>query len=116
MPQRNRSRQFTGGPQGDDAWVLVLIPTLGELRSNQKLIKTLGRESDEAEEAARKYLAAHTLQWNWVDDEGKAFPSPHKNHEIFGELTNEEMRFIANAMNGAAGESIEESKKLKKPS
>jgi hypothetical protein len=112
MPTRNRVRKITGGPQGDDAVVVILIPTVGEMREQNKLAKSLGPESDEAEDAARKYLAAHVLDWNWMLDETTKLPNPHENPEVFAVLMQDELRFIGQALAGNAQQVAEEQKKL----
>ena len=36
MPKRKRIREYVGGPQGDDAVVVMKISTIGEMNSNKK--------------------------------------------------------------------------------
>ncbi len=112
MPSRNRVRKIFGGPQGEDAVVVILIPTVGEMREQSKLAKSLGPESDEAEESARKYLAAHVLEWNWMLDEKEPLASPFDNPEVFGLLMREELTFIGQALAGNAQQVADEQKKL----
>lgn len=125
MPQRNRTQTVTGGPQGEDARLIILMPTQGELRGHAKAIARVERElsglikaaesgalseeqtgkverlSDEMSQAMSSYMAAHVVTWNWVNDEGEPLPTPFNHPEVFDALTSSEVEFIGQALNGA---------------
>lgn len=115
MARASRVKTIKGGPQGADAKLVLLIPTVGEMRHQRKitmaLMKEKGDDSEEVEENANQYLAEHVLEWNWVDDEGKVFDLPRNNKEVLPLLTQEELNFIAKAM---AGQNEEETADRKK--
>lgn len=116
MPSRNRILVVSGGPQGEDAQITVLVPTLGEMREQAKASKISGLDSDDAEISAREYLGRHILSWNWVDDDGNLMPAPNKNPDVFSLLTRAEVTFIGQSLSGMAGDALENQKKLPKPS
>jgi hypothetical protein len=111
MPQRTRIRTIKGGPQGEDASITIVIPTVGEMRAQGNSTRNLDRASDEMENSARAYLSRHVRAWNWVDDEGKPMPKPHDNPDVFGDLTPDELEFIGNALAGKSPEVVAETKK-----
>lgn len=111
MLKRNRVRTMKGGPMGDEAFVVVLVPTIGELRHQAKQAEKLGMESDAAESEANIYFSKHILKWNWVDDEGQPLPQPFDNPGIFTVLTGDELRFLGQCLAGQTPEQEEDRKK-----
>jgi len=115
MARASRVKTVKGGPQGPDAKVVVLIPTVGEMRHQRKvtlsLMKEHGDDAEEVEANANQYLADHVLEWNWTDDEGKVFDLPRTNQAVLAELTQEELNFIAQVMAGQNPEEVADRKK-----
>lgn len=99
MPQRNREKQVPFPLQGDDAFIKVRMPTLKEMEF-LKTLQTDYAEVDQQEQAARRFLAEFMLDWNLVDDYGVELPKPNNNPDVFGALTNEEVKFIYKALAG----------------
>jgi len=100
MPERNRVRVVNGGPQGDDSWVKLQMPTLNETKGFQKISTELEAGSEEQEQAARQYIAGFIHDCNYVDDAGEPLPKQHKNTEVIGDLLQEEFKHIFLAWNG----------------
>lgn len=125
MPSRNRTRTIKGGPQGADAVLEIIIPTVDENRQQQAIItqyqsiasedaNKVGEMQEAIEVAAREYIAAHVKFWNWVDDDGKELTLPSADYNVLGELIREELDFIAKALNGQVGEMGDTKKLVKK--
>lgn len=151
MPQRNRTQTITGGPQGEDAQLVVMMPTYGESREYAKKLTRLERQisalmkqvedakphaatadedsvtkagdnsslddidrlTDQLTGATATYLSDHLIEWNWVGDDDAALTKPHRNPEIMDSLTNDEIRFIQDALNGATAQQEDAKKKLR---
>ena len=126
MPQRNRERTITGGPQGDDAVVVVFMPTIEQLNAGldtsdipddepaenaaEAVAVTLSR-MDKIEKKAREFFARHVRSWNWVDDNSDPLPQPHGNPDVFGLLLQDELAFIAKYLRGQAEQQVKNRKK-----
>ena len=48
----------------------------------------------------RDLLTANIIEWNWVDDAGKALPVPSAEPAIIERLTDDEVNFLARAIQG----------------
>lgn len=48
----------------------------------------------------RALLEQYVVDWNWVDYAGKALPLPADMPGVIGQLTDEEVAFLARAING----------------
>lgn len=124
MPSRNRNRKIFGGPQGPDAFIEIIVPTVDDNRRQQAIISAYqemaadeGRISEAnelIEKAAREYVAAHVTNWNWVDDDGAPLAIPSADQDVLGLLIREELDFIARALNGQVTEGGETKKLVKK--
>lgn len=125
MPSRNRTRNIPGGPQGADARLEIIIPTVDENRAQQALIseyQAIAEQDPEMipviqekiEVAARQYIANHVKSWNWVDDSDSPLALPSADYNVLGLLIREELDFIAKALNGQIGETGETKKSVKK--
>lgn len=108
MPQRNGIRTILGGPQGEDAEIRYSVSTINELQAE---LDSLDLSSPEAEQRAREFFAKRLISWNWVDNDGTPLPQPHNNPDVFGELTSEEMQFVAQCVRGQAPEQVNARKK-----
>lgn len=138
MPKRVRTQTIVGGPQGDDAKVVILMPTYGESRQYTKQLTLLERKintiiqdsdtgndpdgtlateleslTDQLSAATSIYLSAHMLDWNWVNDDDEPLPKPHNDQAVIDNLTTEEIAFIRDALNGATAQQEDGRKKLR---
>lgn len=115
MARASRLKTVKGGPQGPEASVVLLIPTVGEMRAQRKMtladIKALGEDAEEVEAGANAYLGNHVISWNWVNDDNEVFELPSKNPGILAELTQDELNFIAQALSGQLPAEEEDRKK-----
>lgn len=114
MPQRTgRTVTVWGGPQGDDAFVIVKRMTVEEGSAFGKLfIAGEGDNADEKEIAARKSVAEKTLDWNWVSDDGSPLPKPLEDPSVIGDLLPNELEWLFKAI---AGTTDGQKKDLKMP-
>ena len=48
----------------------------------------------------RDLLTANVIEWNWVDDAGKALPVPSADPSVIERLTDDEVNFLARAIQG----------------
>ncbi len=138
MPKRVRTQTIIGGPQGEDAKVVILMPTYGESRQYTKQLTLLERKinaliqqsesgddpdetlatnlealTDQLSTATSVYLSSHLLEWNWVDDNDDPLPKPHNDETVIDNLTNEEIAFVRDALNGATAQQEDGRKKLR---
>jgi hypothetical protein len=113
VPKRNRTRKFVGGPQGEDAEIVMKIPTIGELNANAKVVKDLQKEEkqQEAEKTSQKMLIEHIISWNWVDEDENVIPLPKDRSDIFELLTTEEAQFIGQCFNNRTDTQVATEKK-----
>lgn len=111
MPARNMIRTYTGGPQGEDAKVVIKMPTIGEMRHQQKDMSKFEDGSDESEASARSYFSEHVVEWNWVDGDGQPLPSPRMNPDAFTELLADELSYLGKCLSGEAPQFKAEIKK-----
>lgn len=107
MPQRKTSiiQVDSTDVQGEGSWVKVRRMKWGEIKAlskRQAEIKAAGDEgANLAIDVSDDLLAEHTMEWNWVDDEGNPLPQPHGNVEVIDGLTDEEFSFLADAIAGS---------------
>jgi hypothetical protein len=94
MPQRNREKIVYGGPQGDDAFVKLRMPTTEEINAFQRISAEQSGTLDELESAAREHIAKFILEWNYVDDDGAPLPQPHNNPDVFEQILGVEFQHI----------------------
>lgn len=102
MPQRTgREKKVFGGPQGDDAFVVIQRLTVDENESFVKLFtKVDPKTADETEVEVRRRLANILIGWNWVDDDDSPLPNPHDNVELIGRLYNDELKYLLSLIMG----------------
>lgn len=55
----------------------------------------------------RRLLGENVLEWNWVDDAGKALPVPSADVSVIERLTDEEVTFLAQAIQSGAAPTTE---------
>jgi hypothetical protein len=123
MPKRVSTRRVTGGPQGDDAYVVLKRLNWDEQRALRQRLRPFVPESsangdnplhdldlaDKGDSEMLNILSEQVLEWNWVADEAgeKPLPQPKGNPEILGQLLDNEKTFLIQA---AMGEESEEKK------
>ena len=100
MPKRNRETKITGGPQGEDAFIIVRFPTIAALATYRIGVTIDPNNLLKQERLALTFLSGHVLDWNWVDDDDDPLPNPHNKPEIFDLLTKYEVAFIINILSG----------------
>ena len=99
--------------QGEGSW--IIIRNLGfDILSGQKdsgLLSEL-QAADSNMDLAYRAVKAICYEWNWVDDNGKPFPQPKDDPEVFDELTVKEQWFILQAAElDKLGDLVKDSKK-----
>lgn len=50
----------------------------------------------------RQLLGENVIEWNWVDDAGKALPVPSADGSVIERLTDDEVTFLARVIQGGA--------------
>lgn len=102
MPKRqSNSIRVEGGPQGEDAFVIIKRMTLGEQETFGKLFVTAqAQTTEEQADIVRKAIADIVTSWNWVKNDDSPFPQPYQNPSIIGELYTNELEWIVNAITG----------------
>lgn len=111
MPQRQSTKTIKGGVQGEDAELIILVPTVGEqnafFRDSIAIAQT---DPAKSEQVARAYYAKHILSFNWVDANGEPLPQIKDNPDAIDCLTTEEGRFIYQALQGILPQQVAEKK------
>lgn len=102
MPARNTSKKVMTPIQGDDAYVIIKIPTYGDMKRLTDETKGIDpKKAGAAEnlEFATKMVKGFVLQWNWVkDDEGTPFEFPPAKPSVVDELTTDEVLALVTAI------------------
>lgn len=105
MPVRQRpEKKVFGGPQGEDAFVVVKRLTVEESNAFTEQFQSLEASATDGETRAnnemiaRKAIADLVLDWNLVDNDDKPLPKPYQNADVFGQLYNEELTWITKAL------------------
>jgi hypothetical protein len=93
---KRRHRRFeTPNVQGDDSYVVVTLPTVGEVRPIVEMEAT-GRDTFEAK---RAIVTGHIVEWNWVGDDGRSLPLPVN----VDQLTTDEYELLIELLIGSFG-------------
>jgi len=87
--------------QGEGSFVVIRKFTFGELKAIRKTAKSIEGDEDVAIEVSTDLLAAHIVQWDWVDEFDAPLPQPKDGSEVIDQLTNEEINFLSQKMLGA---------------
>jgi hypothetical protein len=122
MPVRqSRDKKVMGGPQGEDAYIVLKRLTVDEAYQFNKQLTEWASEAlagssepDEREQEARKLYADMILDWNWVDSDDKPLPKPNGNPDVIGQLWSEELNWISLAILGQTPEQQKDAKKKSK--
>lgn len=110
-PSRQRTKKIEGGPQGENSWIELSMPTIKENRENQVQIQDLStKDPDRANEVANAFFAQHVKNWNWVDDDGNDLPHP-SSPDVYELLLPDELVFLTLALNGQDGLAVSRKKK-----
>lgn len=105
MATRNRVKTIpTPDLQGTDSFIQIKRVTVGEADAFRKMSMDESIPKEEREQRARQFLSEHVQAWNWVDDDGRPFPQPLGNPEVFDLLTDEEFTFIVEQFKGVPAE------------
>ena len=97
MPQRKTVRRIASTEvQGEGSWVDMRRPKGRDIKEAMRKSEELGEDAGALEtlEGSMALLRAHTVKWNWVDDDGKPMAQPDSSVDVFDELTDEEIRFL----------------------
>jgi len=86
--------------QGDDAWIEVTKPTVGEVED----ILAADDDVRESFAAGKQILINHIKDWNWADEDGKPLPSPVHEPGIINTITLDEYQEIIQVLLGAQEE------------
>jgi hypothetical protein len=111
MPKQNRVKTITGGPQGEDAKVVLLMPTYGENRAFKTVSSRFNASSEDTPEQTeaketqadtylKSFISNHVVEWNWADEEGTPLPMPRHEITVLDKLMNEELTFLSLALAG----------------
>lgn len=108
MPKRAATKKVFGGPQGEDAFVVIKRPTVEEAYQFNKFLTRLPvngvsltpDEVERNEQEARERFAEIVMDWNFVDDEDNPLPKPHHNPDAIALLLSEELQWIVGAILG----------------
>lgn len=76
----------------------------------------LPEEQTKSQETTFALLAAYVTDWNWKDFEGKPYPKPAGNPDIFGEIRRDEYTWLWNKVWESIGRDIGIPKKNDTPS
>lgn len=98
--RQNRIHVVTTDLQGDDSYVIVTLPTVGEIKS---ILLHEGQNLESFEDGAR-IIRNHVFEWNWVDDDGNPLPTPKDDPAVVETLTTEEYRGLIALLMGGEGE------------
>lgn len=111
MPKRIATRRVTGGPQGDDAFVVIQRITFGQMQELLSMVSPNGKPDDLATakanlDMAKKMLPEYVVEWNWVADEAglEPLPQPKDNPAVFDSLLDEEVTWLMGALQGVVTE------------
>lgn len=94
---------------GAGSWVLVKKPTAEEALALQSLQGELNPITGQMENTADPLLMQETLygllakfiiDWDWVDDDGQPLSKPLGNLDVFKQLVDDELTFLAQAVAG----------------
>lgn len=104
--------------QGEGSYVVLMRPNMRQMKEVMSANKANGHTPTEEErnlanlEAAIKLVGELLIEWNWVDEEGKALPLPRKDKKIMESLTDLEVNFLAGLLNPNQAEEADQKKEL----
>jgi len=93
MPKRRVQKRFdTKDVQGDSSYVILSSLRVAERR---QYVKDSKEEGFEPLEWSITLLTRHLVEWNWVDEDGKALPIPRDDPAVVDSLTDPEAELLA---------------------
>lgn len=98
--RQNVMRLDSAHVQGEDSWVEVRRPTVGERL--ESLSKEQGLDGRFLFDSNSQEVCTFVIAWNWVDDEGQPLPTPKDQPDIYKALTTDEISFLLEAVWGSA--------------
>lgn len=113
MPKRQNNQHIISAEmQGDDSWIEIDSPTMGEMKDYRKNIHRLQERieqlkaegekeaspriqaiNDEIGEAGKVLIAKYVKAWNWVGNDDMPLPQPHEPGAV-DLITLREVRYI----------------------
>lgn len=86
MARRGKTERIMTPVQGDDAWVIVTLPSVGEVED----VLAAGDDVYKSFSVGKDILRQHIREWNWVDYDDSPLPCPSEDPEVVNGLTLEE--------------------------
>lgn len=105
MPQRVHKmvERLPSDPvQGDDSWVEMRRPAEDDIRK-YRIARTGGQSNEDLGFEALRDLV---IAWNWVDDKGQPLPQPTDDPTVFKRLTDYELVFLLEFVQGPSEETL----------
>jgi len=100
MAKRARIEKFVTPIQGDDAWVEVTKPSVGEVER----ILIAGDDVYQTFSVGKDILVKHIKGWNWVDYDDSPLPIPSNEIKVIDTLTLDEYQELIKLLLGAEEE------------
>jgi len=100
MAKRARIEKFVTPIQGDDAWVEVTKPSVGEVER----ILIAGDDVYQTFSVGKDILVKHIKGWNWVDYDDSPLPIPSNEVKVIDTLTLDEYQELIKLLLGAEEE------------
>lgn len=99
MPARIKRVKIMTPVQGDDAWIVIERPTVGEMEDIYNKYKDLSAELsqdgiDYNIKARDELLLKFVKEWNWVDENGTPLPQIPSSPDIIRELLPSEVEAL----------------------
>lgn len=103
MPQRqSNTKRVEGGPQGEDAYVVMKRLTMDEQTAfGQLFTKVLDKSTEEQTTVIQTTLSSIVLEWNWVNNDGSPFPQLREQPTIAGQLYADELDWLIKAVSNS---------------
>ena len=115
-------RHDTEAVQGEGSFVVMTSMKVSEVKELRKANKAAEKAEKEGEASefddfaqGLAMIAAHILDWDWVDDEGDALDLPKDNPSVVEKLTHQEADFLSDLLTEGVDTKNSDSK-LPKPS
>lgn len=105
MPQRKSVvKHITTAAQGDDSWVIMQRPTVGQMKLAQRAVAASAKLSQDEKDAqsfevGMQVIKDCVLEWNWVDGNGKPLDQVPANPDVVDELTDQEVIVLMKLFN-----------------
>jgi len=95
--------------QGEGSFVTMTALKVSEVRVLRKMSKSEAKDSDGFDEGLA-LIAAHVIDWDWVDDNGNELPLPAVDPSVMDLLTHQEADVLSDLLTGDAESKNSESK------